>query len=63
MTSIAVEVPKFVIATELVPSGRRNAIANGMVAIEPIISSNDDLRRRAWTAKNGPLGLTHCSGV
>ena len=51
-------VPGFVVATELVPGGRRVTFGNGRVVVEPIISSNDDMRRLAWTAESeGPGGL------
>jgi hypothetical protein len=56
-------VPKFVVATELVPGGRRVTFANGLVLIEPIISINDDLRRLVWTVKDGPPGPTHYNGA
>ncbi len=52
-------VPGFVLATELVPGGRRVTFANGWVLVEPIVSMNDDLRRLAWTAQVGSSGLTH----
>src|ERR1700730_18233223 len=52
-------VPGFVVATELVPGGRRVTFANGLVVVEPIVSMNDDLRRLVWTAQGGPLGLAH----
>ena len=52
-------VPGFVVATELVPGGRRVTFANGAVVEEPIIDLNDDTRRLAWTAVGGSLGLTH----
>jgi len=56
-------VPGFVVATELVPGGRRVTFGNGMVVVEPIISLNDDLRRLVWTAKGGPPGLLHYTGA
>ena len=52
-------VPGFVIATELVPGGRRVTFGNGMVVVEPIVSLNEDLRRLVWTAQGGPTGLLH----
>jgi Polyketide cyclase / dehydrase and lipid transport len=52
-------VPGFVVATELVPGGRRVTFANGLVVVEPIVSINDDLRRLVWTAQHGPSGLAH----
>jgi len=52
-------VPGFVVATELVPGGRRVTFGNGLVIVEPIISSNDDLRRLAWTAEGASAGFTH----
>ena len=56
-------VPGFVVATELVPGGRRVTFGNGLVIVEPIISSNDDMRRLAWTAERAPAGLTHYNGA
>ena len=57
-------VPGFVVATELVPGGRRVTFGNGLVVVEPIISSNDDTRRLAWTAQSeGSGGPTHYNGV
>jgi len=56
-------VPGFVVATELVPGGRRVTFSNGMVAIEPIVSCNDELRRLVWTAQGGPAGLVHYNGA
>jgi hypothetical protein len=50
-------VPGFVVATDLVPGGRRVTFGNGRVVVEPIISSNDDMRRLAWTGREGPGGL------
>ena len=55
-------VPGFVVATELVPGGRKVTFANGVVVEEPIIDLNDDTRRLAWTAKGMSLGLTHYNG-
>lgn len=52
-------VPGFVLATELVPGGRRVSFANGLVVVEPIVSINDDLRRLVWTAQGGSSGITH----
>jgi hypothetical protein len=52
-------VPGFVVATELIPGGRRVTFGNGLVVDEPIVSSSDDLRRLAWTAKSEKLPLTH----
>jgi hypothetical protein len=52
-------VPGFVVATELVPGGRRVTFGNGMVAEEPIVSVNDELRRLVWTVKGSSLGLAH----
>ncbi len=56
-------VPGFVVATELVPGGRRVTFGNGMVVVEPIVSLNDDLRRLVWTAQGGPAGLLHYNGA
>ena len=56
-------VPGFVAATELVPGGRRVTFGNGLVIVEPIISSNDELRRLAWTAQGSAAGLTHYNGA
>jgi hypothetical protein len=52
-------VPGFVIATELVPGGRRVSFGNGLVLEEPIVDFNDDSRRLVWTAVGGTTGLTH----
>jgi hypothetical protein len=52
-------VPGFVVATELVAGGRRVTFGNGMVAVEPVVSLNDDLRRLVWTVQGGSLGLAH----
>src|SRR5580692_6606529 len=46
-------VPGFVVATALVPGGRRVTFASGMVIEEPIIESNDHLRRLVWTVVGG----------
>lgn len=56
-------VPGFVVATELVPGGRRVTFGNGKVVVEPIVSMNDDLRRLVWTAQGGVLGLAHYNGA
>lgn len=52
-------VPGFVVATELVPGGRRVTFANGTTVVEPIVSLNEDLRRLVWTLQGGTLGLLH----
>jgi hypothetical protein len=52
-------VPGFVVATELIPGGRRVTFGNGLVVDEPIIDSNDESRRLAWTAESDALPLTH----
>ena len=52
-------VPGFVVATELIPGGRRVTFGNGLVVDEPIIDSNDELRRLAWTAVSEAMPLTH----
>jgi hypothetical protein len=52
-------VPGFVVATALVPGGRRVTFASGMVIEEPIIESNDHLRRLVWTVVGGSAGLRH----
>ena len=52
-------VPGFVVATELVPGGRRVTFGNGRVVVEPIISANDDLRRLVWTVQGGSRGVAH----
>jgi hypothetical protein len=52
-------VPGFVIATELVPGGRRVTFGNGLVVEEPIIDSDDERRRLAWTAVSDQLPTTH----
>jgi hypothetical protein len=54
-------VPGFVVATELVPGGRRVTFGNGVVAEEPIISKDDERRRLAWTAVGDALPLRHYS--
>jgi hypothetical protein len=56
-------VPGFVVATELVPGGRRVTFANGLVVVELIVSMNDDLRRLVWTVQGGPTGLAHYNGA
>ena len=56
-------VPGFVVATELVPGGRRVTFGNGKVVVEPIVSLNDDLRRLVWTVHGGLPGLTHYNGA
>jgi hypothetical protein len=56
-------VPGFVVATELVPGGRRVSFSNGAVVVEPIVSLNDELRRLVWTARGGISGLTHYNGA
>jgi hypothetical protein len=56
-------VPGFVVATELIPGGRRVTFANGAVVDEPIIDLNEDTRRLVWTAVGGALGLTHYNGA
>ncbi|HWS61873.1 MAG TPA: SRPBCC family protein [Steroidobacteraceae bacterium] len=56
-------VPGFVVATEVVPGGRRVTFANGLVVTEPIVSMNDDLRRLVWTAQGGPRGPAHYNGA
>jgi len=53
----------FVVATELLPGGRRVTFSNGMIVVEPIVSCNDDLRRLVWTAQGGPSGLLHYNGA
>jgi hypothetical protein len=55
--------PGFVVATELVPGGRRVTFGNGKVVMEPIVSLNDDLRRLVWTAQGGLPGLAHYNGA
>jgi hypothetical protein len=52
-------VPGFVIDTELIPGGRRVTFGNGLVVDEPIIDSNDELRRLAWTAAGDAVPFTH----
>jgi polyketide cyclase/dehydrase/lipid transport protein len=52
-------VPGFVTATELIPGGRRVTFGNGMVIDEPIIGSDDDQRRLAWTAVGEGLPFKH----
>jgi tetrahydromethanopterin S-methyltransferase subunit D len=56
-------VPGFVVATELVPGGRRVTFGNGKVVVEPIISTNDELRRLVWTVQDGLPGVTHYNGA
>ena len=56
-------VPGFVTATELEPGGRRVTFANGLKVFEPIISSNDDTRRLAWTAVGGTDAIRHFNGA
>jgi len=50
-------VPGFVVATELVPGGRRVTFANGMVVVEPVVSVNEELHRLVWTTQSS--GLIH----
>jgi hypothetical protein len=52
-------VPGFVTKTELIPGGRRVTFGNGLVVDEPIIDSNDELRRLVWTAVSDKMPLTH----
>lgn len=52
-------VPGFVVDTKLVPGGRLVTFSNGLTVEEPIISSSDQLRRLAWTAKAEALPFTH----
>lgn len=52
-------VPGFVTATELIPGGRRVTFGNGLVVDEPIIDSNNEMRRLAWTATGEALHLRH----
>lgn len=52
-------VPGFVVATQLVPGGRRVTFANGRTVEEPIVSSSDSLRKLVWTAKSADLPFTH----
>jgi carbon monoxide dehydrogenase subunit G len=52
-------VPGFVTATELIPGGRRVTFGNGMVVDEPIIDSDDQKRRLAWTATGEALPFRH----
>ena len=52
-------VPGFVTATELIPGGRRVTFGNGLVVKEPIIDSDDEKRRLAWTATGEGLPLQH----
>jgi carbon monoxide dehydrogenase subunit G len=56
-------VPGFVVATRLVPGGRRVTFANGLVVVEPIVSLNDNSRRLVWTVQGGTSGLTHYNGA
>jgi hypothetical protein len=56
-------VPGFVVATELVPGGRRVTFGNGKVVVEPIISTNDELRRLVWTVQDGLPGVAHYNGA
>lgn len=52
-------VPGFVVATELVPGGRRVTFANGMSVMEPIVSLNEELHRLVWTTQGSSSGITH----
>lgn len=52
-------VPGFVVATELVPGGRRVTFGNGLVVEEPIVACDDDARRLAWTARSDAMPLEH----
>jgi hypothetical protein len=46
-------VPGFVLATELIPGGRRVTFANGVVVTEPIVELDEDSRRLVWTLIGG----------
>ena len=52
-------VPGFVVATELVPGGRRVTFGNGLVVEEPIVACDNDARRLAWTARSDKMPLEH----
>jgi hypothetical protein len=52
-------VPGFVTATEIIPGGRRVTFGNGMTVDEPIIDSDDDTHRLAWTAVGDELPFRH----
>ncbi len=52
-------VPGFVVATELVPGGRRVTFASGIVVVEPIVSMNEELHRLVWTVDGSTSGLIH----
>ena len=52
-------VPGFVVATELVPGGRRVTFANGMMVVEAIVSLNEELHRLVWTTQGGSSGISH----
>jgi hypothetical protein len=52
-------VPGLVVATELVPGGRRVTFGNGLVVEEPIIGLDDERRRLAWTATGEGLPFRH----
>src|SRR4029450_8868780 len=52
-------VPGFVTATQLIPGGPRLPFRNGPGANEPIIDSDDEKRRLAWTATGDGLALQH----
>lgn len=52
-------VPGFVTATEIIPGGRRVTFGNGMIVDEPIIDSDDDAQRLAWTAVGDELPFRH----
>jgi carbon monoxide dehydrogenase subunit G len=54
-------VPGFVVATESVPGGRRVTFGNGMVVEEPILGSDDERRRLAWTSIGDALPFRHYS--
>jgi hypothetical protein len=56
-------VPGFVLATELVPGGRRVTFANGMVVVELIVSMNEELHRLVWTTHGSASGLSHYNGA
>ena len=52
-------VPGFVVATALVPGGRRVTFGNGLQVEEPIIGCDESRRRLAWTSVGEALPFRH----
>jgi carbon monoxide dehydrogenase subunit G len=52
-------VPRFVLDTELDGDTRIVTFANGTVQREPLVDSDDELRRLVYSAVDSPTGATH----